>query len=70
LLVDKSNYLISKKGVQSDNFKEPFAHSNFYPGSVALALFSGLFSYDGWDILNYGAEDVKKPRRFFSKWIY
>uniref|UniRef100_A0A915NDP9 Neurotransmitter-gated ion-channel ligand-binding domain-containing protein n=1 Tax=Meloidogyne javanica TaxID=6303 RepID=A0A915NDP9_MELJA len=50
-------------GVQSDNFKEPFAHSNFYPGSVALALFSGLFSYDGWDILNYGAEDVKKPRR-------
>ncbi|KAF7626078.1 hypothetical protein Mgra_00009747 [Meloidogyne graminicola] len=51
------------KGVQSDNFKKPFAHSNFYPGSVALALFSGLFSYDGWDILNYGAEDVKKPRR-------
>ena len=51
------------RGTQSDNFKAPFAGSTLYPGKIALALFAGLFSYDGWDILNYGAEDVKKPHR-------
>uniref|UniRef100_A0A183CQH4 AA_permease domain-containing protein n=1 Tax=Globodera pallida TaxID=36090 RepID=A0A183CQH4_GLOPA len=51
------------KGVQSDNFREPFANTSTYPGHWVLALFAGLFSYDGWDILNFGAEDVKKPHR-------
>uniref|UniRef100_A0A914H9I6 Amino acid transporter n=1 Tax=Globodera rostochiensis TaxID=31243 RepID=A0A914H9I6_GLORO len=51
------------KGAQSDNFREPFANTSTYPGQWVLALFAGLFSYDGWDILNFGAEDVKKSHR-------
>uniref|UniRef100_A0A183BQT7 AA_permease domain-containing protein n=1 Tax=Globodera pallida TaxID=36090 RepID=A0A183BQT7_GLOPA len=51
------------KGAQSNNFREPFANTSTYPGHWVLALFAGLFSYDGWDILNFGAEDVKKPHR-------
>jgi solute carrier family 7 (L-type amino acid transporter), member 9/15 len=30
------------------------------------AFFAGLFSYDGWDVLNFGAEEVENPRRTMS----
>uniref|UniRef100_A0A914MLL8 Uncharacterized protein n=1 Tax=Meloidogyne incognita TaxID=6306 RepID=A0A914MLL8_MELIC len=49
--------------VQFNNFYHPFENTNLRPGNIALALFGGLYSYDGWDILNYGIEDVKSPRR-------
>uniref|UniRef100_A0A183CEA0 AA_permease domain-containing protein n=1 Tax=Globodera pallida TaxID=36090 RepID=A0A183CEA0_GLOPA len=51
------------QGVRSNNFNVPFDNSNFAPGKVVLALFSGLFSYGGWEILNNGIEDVEHPHR-------
>ncbi|KAL3071778.1 hypothetical protein niasHS_004108 [Heterodera schachtii] len=51
------------QGAHSNNFAQPFANSNFEPGKVVLALFSGLFSYGGWDILNTGIEDIAHPHR-------
>lgn len=33
---------------------------------IAVSFFSGLFSYDGWDILNFGAEEVENPKRTMS----
>ncbi|CAK5082665.1 unnamed protein product [Meloidogyne enterolobii] len=56
-------FLLFGKNVQFNNFYHPFENTNFRPGNIALALFGGLYSYDGWDILNYGIEDVKSPRR-------
>jgi amino acid transporter len=47
---------------QSQNFHAPFANSNFAPGALVNAFFAGLFSYDGWDVLNFGAEEVDNPR--------
>uniref|UniRef100_A0A914RX87 Uncharacterized protein n=1 Tax=Parascaris equorum TaxID=6256 RepID=A0A914RX87_PAREQ len=47
----------------TQNLKNPFDGTNFDAGNVALALYAGLFSYDGWDILNFGAEEIEKPRR-------
>uniref|UniRef100_A0A915N1M5 Amino acid transporter n=1 Tax=Meloidogyne javanica TaxID=6303 RepID=A0A915N1M5_MELJA len=44
--------------VQFNNFYHPFENTNLRPGNIALALFGGLYSYDGWDILNYGIEDL------------
>ena len=33
------------------------------PGSIALAFYSGLWAYDGWNQLNYFTEEIKNPRR-------
>ncbi|VDM45047.1 unnamed protein product [Toxocara canis] len=54
-------YLIFKGWTQ--NMVNPFEGTHFDIGNVALALFAGLFSYDGWDILNFGAEEIERPRR-------
>ncbi|VDK44185.1 unnamed protein product [Anisakis simplex] len=45
------------------NLEAPFQGTEFDAGNVALAFFGGLFAYDGWDILNFGAEEIEKPRR-------
>ncbi|CAI5442040.1 unnamed protein product [Caenorhabditis angaria] len=33
------------------------------PGGLVLAIYSGLFAYNGWDVLNFGAEEIENPRR-------
>ena len=48
------------------NLQHPFANTTLDPGKIANAFFAGLFSYDGWDILNFGAEEVENPRRSMS----
>ncbi len=32
-------------------------------GSISLAFFSGLWSFDGWNNLNFIAEEIKNPSR-------
>lgn len=46
--------------------QQPFKGTNWNPGLIAVSFFSGLFSYDGWDILNFGAEEVENPKKTMS----
>uniref|UniRef100_A0A914D3E3 Amino acid transporter n=1 Tax=Acrobeloides nanus TaxID=290746 RepID=A0A914D3E3_9BILA len=54
-------FLIFK--AETGNLQNMFHNSTWKPGKLVTALFAGLYSYDGWDILNYGAEEVENLRR-------
>jgi amino acid transporter len=46
-----------------ENFHRPFENSNFNPGSIAVAFYSGIFSYGGWACLNNVIEEIKDPNK-------
>ena len=49
---------------QTQNLADPFKESNWNPGPLAMGFYGGLWSYAGWDILNYGTPEIRNPRKF------
>uniref|UniRef100_A0A182QT17 Amino acid permease/ SLC12A domain-containing protein n=1 Tax=Anopheles farauti TaxID=69004 RepID=A0A182QT17_9DIPT len=43
--------------------EDPFANSKVQPGFIAVAFYNGLFSYSGWNYLNFVTEELKDPYR-------
>ncbi|XP_026675862.1 large neutral amino acids transporter small subunit 1 [Diaphorina citri] len=53
----------------TENIAHPMQNSNWDPGYVALSFYSGLFSYSGWNYLNFVTEELKNPYKNLPKAI-
>ncbi|XP_056446516.1 b(0,+)-type amino acid transporter 1-like [Gadus chalcogrammus] len=49
--------------IQGDvlNFEDSFANTNVGINPIGIAFYQGLWSYDGWNNLNYVTEELKRP---------
>jgi hypothetical protein len=43
-------------------FAEPF-EGDYSVGSIAVAFYSGLFAFGGWNFLNFVTEELQDPYR-------
>ncbi|XP_011875163.1 PREDICTED: Y+L amino acid transporter 2 [Vollenhovia emeryi] len=53
-----------------ENFKNTFENTNTDPGKIAVAFYSGIFSYSGWNYLNFMTEELKNPYVNLPRAIY
>uniref|UniRef100_F6YJ69 Amino acid permease/ SLC12A domain-containing protein n=1 Tax=Ciona intestinalis TaxID=7719 RepID=F6YJ69_CIOIN len=61
---------LAKYGTSVGSFSKPWAETNTNIGSLTLAMYSGLYSYAGWDTLNFMVEELKDPYRNLPLAIY
>lgn len=52
------------------NFEDPFVGAQVDPGKVAVAFYSGIFSYAGWNYLNFMTEELRNPYKNLPRAIY
>lgn len=43
------------------NFHNSFQGTSTEPGEIAVSFYSGIFSYAGWNYLNFMTEELKNP---------
>lgn len=53
-----------------DNFKDSFANTETDPGKLSVAFYSGIFSYAGWNYLNFMTEELRNPYKNLPRAIY
>ncbi|VDP08877.1 unnamed protein product [Soboliphyme baturini] len=55
--------LLFTGGDHLTNFQAPFEGTVTNPGKIALAFYSGLWAYNGWNYLNFITEELQNPIR-------
>ncbi|XP_066478709.1 b(0,+)-type amino acid transporter 1-like [Tiliqua scincoides] len=46
---------------QTESFQNAFQNTKTDAGAIGIAFYQGLWSFDGWNNLNYVTEEMKKP---------
>lgn len=46
---------------QTHSFQDAFQNTNMEAGAIGIAFYQGLWSFDGWNVLNSVTEEIKKP---------
>ncbi|XP_011188010.1 Y+L amino acid transporter 2 [Zeugodacus cucurbitae] len=52
------------------NFDKPFENTQTDPGKLSVAFYSGIFSYAGWNYLNFMTEELRDPYKNLPRAIY
>jgi hypothetical protein len=52
----------------TSNFDEPF-DGDYNVGSIAVAFYSGLFAFGGWNFLNFVTEELQDPYRLVTSYF-
>ncbi|XP_045193842.1 large neutral amino acids transporter small subunit 2-like isoform X2 [Mercenaria mercenaria] len=55
---------------QVESFDEPWEGTTTNLGNIAFSFYSGLFSYAGWNYLNFVTEELKDPYRNLPRAIW
>lgn len=55
---------------KTTNFDQPFQDTTRVPGKIAIAFYAGIFSYSGWNYLNFMTEELKDPYVNLPRAIY
>lgn len=54
----------------TENFENSFEGTNYSAGKIAVAFYAGIFSYSGWNYLNFMTEELKNPYVNLPRAIY
>ncbi|XP_055535905.1 Y+L amino acid transporter 2 [Wyeomyia smithii] len=54
----------------TENFENAFENTETDPGKLAVAFYSGIFSYAGWNYLNFMTEELQEPYKNLPRAIY
>lgn len=54
----------------TENFEKPFEDSTTDIGKLSVAFYSGIFSYAGWNYLNFMTEELRDPYKNLPRAIY
>lgn len=53
-----------------ENFEKPFENTETDVGKLSVAFYSGIFSYAGWNYLNFMTEELRDPHKNLPRAIY
>lgn len=53
-----------------ENFEKPFEDSTTDIGKLSVAFYSGIFSYAGWNYLNFMTEELREPNKNLPRAIF
>lgn len=57
-------------GGTSELLKDPWRGTTTDPGKIAVSFYQGIFSYAGWNYLNFMTEELKDPYKNLPRAIY